>query len=360
MQVFFYYKSNMANFLFSQSTEAFVENNNDQTQLYKWLKTNYYLYFLSGTKNVLSNTKFFTVFVHFLDIMRTDGCLQWDIPDNSNDYNYGKITYINPAFTQQSTAFIFEIQKLLQQEINTYRQEETFRHMRFLLEAIINILYYFMPDEQKEQLQLPASMVYSNTLTAILHTYISYINDYICPLLGNSEQKFQFRHILHDANAMRVIKEVAEYLQYKTDDIYILSPTKAKQQAPIPNNNAALLSENKQLKQKLAELQEQNQQLHQNLLSYAHSVRIANGMKSKAATIFSAMFYANYFECDNNLNKNECVAAILQRIFNDSSNSIPQLVSSYLEKGTLDQLKQELIDTLSDLQHVKNTDRTLR
>ncbi|MCI5681294.1 MAG: hypothetical protein MR293_04905, partial [Bacteroidales bacterium] len=142
--------------------------------------------------------------------------------------------------------------------------------------------------------------------------------------------------------------------------IYILSPTKAKQQAPVPNNNAALLSENKQLKQKLAELQEQNQQLHQNLLSYAHSVRIANGKKSKAATIFSAMFYANYFECDNNLNKNECVAAILQRIFNDSSNSIPQLVSSYLEKGTLDQLKQELIDTLSDLQHVKNTDRTLR
>lgn len=153
------------------------------------------------------------------------------------------------------------------------------------------------------------------------------------------------------------IKTLEESLLKKDEDIAALQ---AKQQDPVPDNSAVLLNENKQLKQELEELQEQKQQLLQNLQSYAQPVHIVKGKKSKAATIFSAMFYANYFQCDNNLNKNECVAAILQRIFNDSSNSIPQLVSSYLDKGTLDQLKQELIDTLSDLQHAKNTDRTLR
>lgn len=164
----------------------------------------------------------------------------------------------------------------------------------------------------------------------------------------------------YQAETEQLQKQIAELqtaLQKKDEEIIALQ---AKQQAPVPDNSAVLLNENKQLKQELEELQEQKQQLLQNLQSYAHPVHIVKGKKSKAATIFSAMFYANYFQCDNNLNKNECVAAILQRIFNDSSNSIPQLVSSYLDKGTLDQLKQELIDTLSDLQHAKNTDRTLR
>lgn len=171
-------------------------------------------------------------------------------------------------------------------------------------------------------------------------------------------------HILpsHDYQAeteqlKKQIDELQTALQKKNEEIIALQ---AKQQAPVPDNSAALLNENKQLKQELEELQEQKQQLLQNLQSYAHPIHIVKGKKSKAATIFSAMFYANYFQCDNNLNKNECVTTILQRIFNDSSNSIPQLVSSYLDKGTLDQLKQELIDTLSDLQHAKNTDRTLR
>ncbi len=171
-------------------------------------------------------------------------------------------------------------------------------------------------------------------------------------------------HILpsHDYQAeteqlKKQIDELQTALQKKNEEIIALQ---AKQQAPVPDNSAALLNENKQLKQELEELQEQKQQLLQNLQSYAHPIHIVKGKKSKAATIFSAMFYANYFQCDNNLNKNECVAAILQRIFNDSSNSIPQLVNSYLNKGTLDQLKQELIDTLSGLQHAKNTDRILR
>lgn len=120
------------------------------------------------------------------------------------------------------------------------------------------------------------------------------------------------------------------------------------------DNDATDYEQLQQLEQQIQQQKEQIEYLQADLKAYTQhsegSVKICKGCKSKAAALFSAMFYAGYFQGEDGISgRDDIVGYILKYAFGDPRNNLRPLLSAYINYGggaNLDELKDELRKTI--------------
>lgn len=197
-------------------------------------------------------------------------------------------------------------------------------------------------------------------------------SSYIDYCLTDGSHFYQFE--VNSPNTGRSETHIVDFLpQYLISKQYISQEIENLPHKTTPENNNELNGDPEQIQQLKLQIQQQKEQiesLQTELQAYKQhpegSVKICKGCKSKAAALFSAMFYAGYFQGEDGISgRDDIVGYILKYAFGDTRNNLRPLLSAYinfgggsdfeaLKKQLRKTIERQLDDALEDLKGIKN------
>lgn len=326
---------------------TFIQKNYKKNFLFRWLRKPWYAN--CSEQGVLSHENLFYICFQFLDSLKqcndfSDCCLQDSIQcipyEVARFFELGKYKTEQQCITDR--ALVINTLYIL---LCILDNDETSHLPKILTTDLKNSIYRHIPDEMHADINRSVL----KTLTKNSFTYSK--SNKIMQEIDICEQ--EEHHLMDSINAYMISKqqisqEIAEQIEkLQADPEYDEEKDQLKEQIYA-------------LQQQLIKKDEQIAALKDNKpisdLPADKHIQIDSTCKSKVVAILSAMFYAKYFHGENGLsNRNQVLEHILQYGFDYPANSIPQLLSKYVENGgNLDDLKEQLKNTNDPLLEQEN------
>lgn len=326
---------------------TFIQKNYKKNFLFQWLKKPWYAN--CSEQGVLTHEDLFYISFQFLDSLKqcndlSDCCLQDSI--QCIPYEVARFFDIAKYKTEKQCiidrALVINTLYLL---LCILDYDETSHLARLLTTDLKNSIYRYIPDE------IHANINRSTRITLTQNSFTYSKSSKIMREIDICEQ--EEHHLMDSIQAymiseQQISQEIAEQVEkLQTDPEYDDEKGQLKEQIQA-------------LQQQLIKKDEQIAALKDNkpiadLPAHKH-IQIESTCKSKVVAILSAMFYAKYFHGENGLsNRDQVLEYILQYGFDYPANSIPQLLSMYVEKGgNLNVLKEQLKNTNDPLLEQEN------